>query len=77
MKNLITTTFTLEQEPNYITVAKHFMHDVGFFDLDIEKYEDAEAWTVSITYPIEYAEIYAGKLKTWNGLSFFNKWIIN
>lgn len=77
MKNLITTTFTLEQEPNYITLAKHFMHDVGFFDLDIEKYEDAEAWTVSITYPIEYAEIYAGKLKTWNGLSFFNKWIIN
>ena len=39
MKNLITTTFTTEQEPSYAALAKHFMHDVGFFDLDIDKYD--------------------------------------
>jgi len=75
MKNLITTTFTTEQEPSYTKLAKHFMHDVGFFDLDIDKYDAAQAWTVSITYPIEFADIYAQKLKIWNGLSFFHKWI--
>jgi hypothetical protein len=76
MKELITTTFTVESEPNYLELSEHFQHIQGFFDLEVEKYNDGqELWTVSITYPVSFAEIYCKKLKQFNALSFFDNWI--
>jgi hypothetical protein len=71
MKELITTTFTVENEPNYLKLAEHFQHTQGFFDLDIEKYKDGqELWTVSLTYPVSFAKEYSEKLKQYKHLIF-------
>ena len=64
MKDLITSTFTTDIRPNFVAYADYFQVDeTSFYDIDIEKYKDgSNLWTVSLTYPVEYSNIYAEKL---------------
>lgn len=67
--NNFTTTFTVDFEPKWLEITKFFsISNPIFYDVDISKYNDGrELWTISITYNIRQADLFASKF-----IEFFN-----
>ena len=60
MKDLITSTFTIDIEPDYLKYVEYFQYPRGFFEVDISHYPDnTNLWLVSLTYDVRHSPSYA------------------